>query len=260
MAKTLRAGSLPCFRETMLTQRLSSQSSSLLGRTRFFGLNGGLWSPPPQVLHFKAFRVVGLGPSLSGWLRLSSGKPASEPRISVSFPENGVPSARTPPTSTSKVYPQNAHCASRANLSPAAFKGHASSYPLLSSDDYKIGIRPFRLQCNCQTATAAPEVASSAGQQLRTLKLHNTMTRQKEVFKPKVAGKVSMYVCGVTAYDYSHIGHARVYVWSDCLFRQVGMYFLPPFVHAEGDLSVHIEWHRFSELISCKFQAIRSTF
>lgn len=83
------------------------------------------------------------------------------------------------------------------------------------------------------------------------------MTRQKEVFKPKVAGKVSMYVCGVTAYDYSHIGHARVYVWSDCLFRQVGMYFLPPFVHAEGNLSVHIKWHRFHELTSCKFQAVR---
>ncbi len=79
----------------------------------------------------------------------------------------------------------------------------------------------FRWQCKCQTATASPEVASALVQQAQSLRLHNTMTRQKEVFKPKVEGKVSMYVCGVTAYDYSHIGHARVYVWSDCLYRQV---------------------------------------
>ncbi|PPE02764.1 hypothetical protein GOBAR_DD00222 [Gossypium barbadense] len=41
--------------------------------------------------------------------------------------------------------------------------------------------------------------------------LHNTMSKKKELFMPKVEGKVGMYVCGVTAYDLSHIGHARVY-------------------------------------------------
>ncbi|KAI8569116.1 hypothetical protein RHMOL_Rhmol02G0253900 [Rhododendron molle] len=49
--------------------------------------------------------------------------------------------------------------------------------------------------------------------------LYNTMSKQKEVFRPKVAGKVGMYVCGVTAYDLSHIGHARVYVCFDVLYR-----------------------------------------
>ncbi|XVF84371.1 hypothetical protein PTKIN_Ptkin17bG0031200 [Pterospermum kingtungense] len=49
--------------------------------------------------------------------------------------------------------------------------------------------------------------------------LHNTMSKKKEVFKPKVEGKVGMYVCGVTAYDLSHIGHARVYVTFDVLYR-----------------------------------------
>ncbi|KAL7595335.1 cysteine--tRNA ligase, chloroplastic/mitochondrial isoform X1 [Lactuca sativa] len=49
--------------------------------------------------------------------------------------------------------------------------------------------------------------------------LYNTMTKEKELFKPKVDGKVGMYVCGVTAYDLSHIGHARVYVSFDILFR-----------------------------------------
>ncbi|KAJ8751715.1 hypothetical protein K2173_025886 [Erythroxylum novogranatense] len=49
--------------------------------------------------------------------------------------------------------------------------------------------------------------------------LHNTMSRSKELFTPNVEGKVGMYVCGVTAYDLSHIGHARVYVTFDVLYR-----------------------------------------
>ncbi|KAK4600717.1 hypothetical protein RGQ29_010377 [Quercus rubra] len=49
--------------------------------------------------------------------------------------------------------------------------------------------------------------------------LYNTMSKNKQEFKPKVEGKVGMYVCGVTAYDLSHIGHARVYVTFDLLYR-----------------------------------------
>lgn len=49
--------------------------------------------------------------------------------------------------------------------------------------------------------------------------LYNTMSKKKELFKPKVEGKVGMYVCGVTAYDLSHIGHARVYINFDVLYR-----------------------------------------
>ncbi|XP_057837680.2 cysteine--tRNA ligase, chloroplastic/mitochondrial isoform X2 [Cryptomeria japonica] len=51
------------------------------------------------------------------------------------------------------------------------------------------------------------------------LYLFNTASRQKELFKPREPGKVGMYVCGVTAYDFSHIGHARVYVTFDILYR-----------------------------------------
>lgn len=47
----------------------------------------------------------------------------------------------------------------------------------------------------------------------------NTLTRQKEAFKPIDANNVRMYVCGVTPYDDSHIGHARAYVVADVLFR-----------------------------------------
>ncbi|XP_018632467.1 cysteine--tRNA ligase, chloroplastic/mitochondrial isoform X2 [Nicotiana tomentosiformis] len=55
--------------------------------------------------------------------------------------------------------------------------------------------------------------------QKQQLWLHNTMSKQRELFIPKVPGKVGMYVCGVTAYDLSHIGHARVYVSFDVLYR-----------------------------------------
>jgi cysteinyl-tRNA synthetase len=46
------------------------------------------------------------------------------------------------------------------------------------------------------------------------LHLYNTLTRQKEPFEPLEPGQVRMYVCGVTVYDYCHLGHARSYtVW-----------------------------------------------
>ncbi|CAN6332806.1 unnamed protein product [Urochloa humidicola] len=51
------------------------------------------------------------------------------------------------------------------------------------------------------------------------LELFNSMTKKKEPFKPRVEGKVAMYVCGVTPYDFSHIGHARAYVAFDVLYR-----------------------------------------
>ncbi|KAK4416818.1 Cysteine--tRNA ligase, chloroplastic/mitochondrial [Sesamum alatum] len=49
--------------------------------------------------------------------------------------------------------------------------------------------------------------------------VYNSMTKQKEIFKPIVEGKVGMYVCGVTSYDLSHIGHARAYIAFDVLYR-----------------------------------------
>ncbi|WP_461483161.1 cysteine--tRNA ligase [Porticoccus sp.] len=51
------------------------------------------------------------------------------------------------------------------------------------------------------------------------LTLYNTLTRQKEVYKPIEAGKIRMYVCGITVYDYCHIGHARVMVSFDVITR-----------------------------------------
>ncbi|MDD5411236.1 MAG: cysteine--tRNA ligase [Methylobacter sp.] len=51
------------------------------------------------------------------------------------------------------------------------------------------------------------------------LKIYNTLTRKKELFQPLEAGKVGMYVCGMTVYDYCHIGHARVMVVFDTVAR-----------------------------------------
>ncbi len=51
------------------------------------------------------------------------------------------------------------------------------------------------------------------------LKIYNTLTRSKQEFKPRIAGKVGMYVCGMTVYDYCHIGHARVMVVFDTVAR-----------------------------------------
>ena len=51
------------------------------------------------------------------------------------------------------------------------------------------------------------------------LKIYNSLTQKKEVFTPVVPGKVSMYVCGVTVYDYCHLGHARTYTAFDVIIR-----------------------------------------
>ena len=51
------------------------------------------------------------------------------------------------------------------------------------------------------------------------LKIYNSLTRQKEEFKPIHPGKVGMYVCGVTIYDLCHIGHGRTFVGFDVVVR-----------------------------------------
>jgi len=51
------------------------------------------------------------------------------------------------------------------------------------------------------------------------LHIFNTLTRRKETFKPIEPGKVKLYVCGMTVYDFCHIGHARVMVVFDMVQR-----------------------------------------
>lgn len=51
------------------------------------------------------------------------------------------------------------------------------------------------------------------------LHIYNTLTRQKEQFRPLQAGKVGLYVCGITVYDVCHVGHARTYLSFDLMVR-----------------------------------------
>ncbi len=51
------------------------------------------------------------------------------------------------------------------------------------------------------------------------LVVYNTLSRKKEEFKPLAEGRVRIYVCGPTVYDYSHIGHAKTYVAFDTMVR-----------------------------------------
>lgn len=51
------------------------------------------------------------------------------------------------------------------------------------------------------------------------IKIHNTLTRQKQTFEPITPGKVGMYVCGPTVYDLAHIGNARPVIVFDVLYR-----------------------------------------
>ncbi len=54
------------------------------------------------------------------------------------------------------------------------------------------------------------------------LRIYNSLTRRKDLFEPLEPGKVGMYVCGITAYDLCHVGHARAAVVFDVIYRFLG--------------------------------------
>lgn len=54
---------------------------------------------------------------------------------------------------------------------------------------------------------------------MTAIKIYNTLAREKQTFIPMQSGKVRMYVCGMTVYDYCHLGHARVMVVFDMVQR-----------------------------------------
>lgn len=51
------------------------------------------------------------------------------------------------------------------------------------------------------------------------LQIYNTLTQKKEIFTPINPGKIKFYVCGITVYDYCHLGHARTFVAFDVIVR-----------------------------------------
>ncbi|MGO4382047.1 cysteine--tRNA ligase [Pseudoduganella sp. RAF19] len=54
---------------------------------------------------------------------------------------------------------------------------------------------------------------------MSNLKIYNTLAREKQTFKPIEEGKVRMYVCGMTVYDYCHVGHGRMLMAFDVIYR-----------------------------------------
>ncbi|WP_264769507.1 cysteine--tRNA ligase [Coxiella burnetii] len=56
-----------------------------------------------------------------------------------------------------------------------------------------------------------------------SVKIFNSLTKQKEIFKPIESGKVKLYVCGMTVYDYMHIGHGRSWIIFDMVVRYLRM-------------------------------------
>ncbi|XP_072966720.1 cysteine--tRNA ligase CPS1 homolog, chloroplastic/mitochondrial isoform X2 [Typha angustifolia] len=79
---------------------------------------------------------------------------------------------------------------------------------------------PYRFLCAATGAGVnGSDLMPGKSKPSSELCLYNTMSKRKELFRSRVPGKVGMYVCGVTTYDLSHIGHARVYVTFDVLYR-----------------------------------------
>ena len=66
------------------------------------------------------------------------------------------------------------------------------------------------------------------------LKLYNTLTRRKEVFKPLEKGKVGMYSCGPTVYNYVHIGNHRTNIFNGNIFLKTTVF------NKRYNLSFHI--------------------
>jgi cysteinyl-tRNA synthetase len=63
-------------------------------------------------------------------------------------------------------------------------------------------------------------IKNSANYRIKmSLKLYNTLTRKKEEFKPLRGKNVNLFVCGITPYDYAHIGHAKTYVQFDIIVK-----------------------------------------
>jgi len=53
------------------------------------------------------------------------------------------------------------------------------------------------------------------------LTIYNTLSRKKESFKSIKDGKVNLYTCGPTVYDFAHIGNFRAYIFEDLLRRRL---------------------------------------
>jgi cysteinyl-tRNA synthetase len=67
--------------------------------------------------------------------------------------------------------------------------------------------------------TASYVTWTTMNDRLPTIRIHNSLTGEKETLKPIVPGQVGMYSCGITVYDYLHVGHARMLLVFDLVSR-----------------------------------------
>ena len=96
---------------------------------------------------------------------------------------------------------------------------------------------------------------------MNSLKLINSLTRKKEVFKPNNIKKISLYACGPTVYDRAHIGNARNVIMFDVLFRllrhvwNINLVVHDDSISARASLDL-CEFTVFTK--DCQFRAVRS--
>src|SRR5262245_13139320 len=69
------------------------------------------------------------------------------------------------------------------------------------------------------SAQTLAALAPSTYQGTMPLRLFNTLTRRVEVFEPLEPGRAGLYSCGLTVYNYAHIGNLRTYIFADLLRR-----------------------------------------
>jgi len=82
----------------------------------------------------------------------------------------------------------------------------------------KVGVKKKKVEKAKKKKAIKVKAKKSISKKI-TLRLYNTASRKKEVFKPIRKTKVYIYSCGPTVYDYAHIGHFRAYVFVDTLKR-----------------------------------------
>ncbi|MBT8049089.1 MAG: cysteine--tRNA ligase, partial [Gammaproteobacteria bacterium] len=58
-----------------------------------------------------------------------------------------------------------------------------------------------------------------------TIRIYNTLSREKQVFEPQDPNRVTMYVCGPTVYNYAHIGNARPAIIFDLMYRLLKLHY-----------------------------------
>ena len=146
-------------------------------------------------------------------------------RLSLARLTDKATDRRASTDARSHVSARSSRTSRRAPGTARAAKPHGAPLSLA----HAAGSRSRRFTVCAVSVSSAADAASSAAaedddrREAHPMFLHNTQTRKKERFVPRdESGKnVSMYVCGVTVYDYSHIGHARVYVAFDVLYRQL---------------------------------------